>query len=90
MLRVAATPRAIESPLAEFLPCYRRRHIGVKVHLVEDGGAQLPRGLERGDVDVAIMPAGDARFRGRLLYPMYLLAVLPQLHNLGRRTTLCN
>jgi DNA-binding transcriptional LysR family regulator len=46
MLRVAAAPRAIESPLAELVPCYRRRHIGVKVHLVEDGGAQLPRGLD--------------------------------------------
>jgi LysR family transcriptional regulator, cyn operon transcriptional activator len=88
VLRVAATPQVIESLLADFLPRYRKRHIGVKVHLLEDGGARLPSRLERGDFDVAIMPAGDTRFSGRLLYPMYLLAVLPQGHALGRRTTL--
>jgi len=88
VLRVGATPQTIESLLAEFLPRYHKRHIGVEVHLVEDGGARLPGRLERGDIDVAIMPAGDDRFRGRLLYPMYLLAVLPQRHHLGRRTTL--
>jgi len=88
VLRVAATPQAIESLLAEFLTRYRKRHVGVEVHLVEDGGARLPSRLERGEIDVAIMPAGDDRFRGRLLYPMYLLAVLPQRHRLGRRTTL--
>jgi DNA-binding transcriptional LysR family regulator len=89
VLRVGATPQTIESLLAEFLPRYRKRHLGVEGHLVEDGGARLPSRLERGDIDVAIMPAGDDRFRGRLLYPMYLLAVLPQHHHrLGRRTTL--
>ena len=74
--------------LAEFLPRYRKRHTGVDVHLVEDGGARLPGRLERGDIDVAIMPAGGDRFRGRLLYPMYVLAVLPQRHGLSRRATL--
>ncbi len=88
VLRVGATPQVIESLLAEFLPRYRKRHIGVEVHLVEDGGARLPVRLERGDIDVAIMPAGDDRFRGRLLYPMHVLAVLPQRHSLSRRTTL--
>jgi len=88
VLRVGATPQTIEGLLAEFLPRYRKCHIGVQVHLVEDGGARLPSRLERGDIDVAIMPAGDERFRGRLLYPMYLLAVLPQHHRLGRRTAL--
>ena len=34
------------------------------------------------------MPAGDDRFSGRLLYPMYLLAVLSRRHDLARRTTL--
>jgi LysR family transcriptional regulator, cyn operon transcriptional activator len=86
VLRVGATPQAIETLLAEFLPRYRNRHTGVEVHLVEDGGARLPARLERGDIDVAIMPAGDDR--GRLLYPMYVLAVLPQSHRLSRRATL--
>jgi LysR family transcriptional regulator, cyn operon transcriptional activator len=88
VLRVGATPQTVESLLAVFLLRYRKRHIGVDVHLVEEGGARLPSRLERGDIDVAIMPAGDDRFRGRLLYPMYLLAVLPQRHDLARRTTL--
>ena len=34
------------------------------------------------------MPAGDARFRWRLLGPIYLLAVLPRSHRWGRRATL--
>ena len=88
VLRVGATPQVIERLLAKFLPRYRKRHIGVEVHLVEDGGARLPGRLERGDIDVAIMPAGDDRFRGRLLYPMHVLAVLPQRHSLSRRATL--
>src|ERR1700704_1738632 len=88
VLRLGATPQVIETLLAGFLPRYRKRHTGVEVHLVEDGGARLPGRLERGDVDVAIMPAGADRFRGRLLYPMYVLAVLPQRHGLSRRATL--
>ena len=55
VLRVGATPQAIESLLAVFLLRYRKRHIGVEVHLVEEGGARLPSRLERGDIDVAIM-----------------------------------
>lgn len=88
VLRVGGTPQVIESLLAKILPRYRKRHVGIEVHLVEDGGARLPGRLERGDIDVAIMPAGDNRFRGRLLYPMHVLAVLPQRHSLSRRTTL--
>ena len=88
VLRVGATPQVIERLLAEFLPRYRKRHTGVEVHLVEDGGARLPGRLERGDIDIAIMPAGQDRFRGRLLYPMHVLAVLPQRHRLSRRAIL--
>ena len=85
VLRVGSTPQVIENLLAEFLPRYRKRHPGIEVPLVEDGGARLPGRLERGDLDVAIMPAGEDRFSGRLLYPMHVLAVLPQKHRLGRR-----
>lgn len=84
VLRLGATPQVIESLLAGLLPHYRSRHSGVEVHLVEDGGARLPARLERGDVDLAIMPAGEDRFRARLLYPMHVLAVLPQCHRLSR------
>jgi len=88
VLRVGATPQAMETLLAGFLPRYRRRHPGVEVHLVEDGGVRLPTRLERGDVALALMPAGDARFRWRTLAPLYVLAVLPVTHRLSRRATL--
>ena len=84
MLRLGATPQVIETLLAGLLSRYRKHHSGVEVHLVEDGGARLPTRLERGDVDLAIMPAGEDRFRARLLYPMHVLAVLPQRHRLSR------
>jgi LysR family transcriptional regulator, cyn operon transcriptional activator len=67
---------------------YRKRHAGIEVHLVEDGGSRLPSRLERGDVDVAQMPAGEDRFSGRTLYPMHVLAVLPSGHRLSRRVVL--
>jgi DNA-binding transcriptional LysR family regulator len=44
--------------------------------------------LERGDVHLTIMPAGDERFHSRSLYPVYLLAVLPQTHRFNRRAVL--
>jgi LysR family cyn operon transcriptional activator len=62
VLRVGATPQVIESLLADFLLRYRKRHAGVEVHLVEDCGARLPGRLGRGDIDVAVMPAGEDAF----------------------------
>jgi len=88
VLRIGATPQVIENLLAEFLPRYRKRHLGVEVPLIEDGGARLPDRLERGDLHVAIMPAGDDRFGRRLLYPMHVLAVMPPEHRLSRRAVL--
>ncbi|MEA3091459.1 MAG: hypothetical protein QOJ04_2801, partial [Caballeronia sp.] len=87
-LRVGATPQVIENLLADFLARYRKRHAGVEISLVEDGGSRLPGRLERGDIDVALMPAGEDRFSGRLLYPMHVLAVLPEGHRLGRRAVI--
>ena len=88
VLRLGATPQVIETLLAGLLPRYRKRHPGVEVRLVEDGGARLPGRLERDDIDVAVMPVGEDRFRGRLLYPMHVLAVLPQRHRLSRFSVL--
>jgi len=88
VLRVGATPQVIEGLLADFLLRYRKRHGGVDVHLVEDGGSRLPGRLERGDIDVALMPAGEDRFSSRLLYPMHVLAVVAKGHRLGRRAVL--
>src|SRR6266851_8484217 len=88
ILRVAATPQVIENLLAPFLIHYRRRHPGVEVHLVEDGGARLLGRLERGEVHLTITPAGATRFEGRLLYPIHVIAALPSAHRLARRPLL--
>jgi LysR family cyn operon transcriptional activator len=86
ILRIGATPQAIENVMAPFLVQYRRRHPGVEVHLVEDGGARLPGRLERGEVHLTMMPGGSARFVGRLLFPMHVIAALPPAHRLARRS----
>jgi LysR family cyn operon transcriptional activator len=88
VLRVGATPQIIENLLADSLLRYGKRHAGVEVHLVEDGGARLPGRLERGDIDVAIMPAGEDRFRSRPLFPFHVLAVMPRRHRLSPRAVL--
>jgi DNA-binding transcriptional LysR family regulator len=88
LLRVGATPQAIESLLADFLTEYERRHPLVEVELKDAGGDQLGDLLDRGEIEVAIMPAGDARFEGRVLYPMCLLAVVPEEHRLSQRPLL--
>jgi LysR family cyn operon transcriptional activator len=89
VLRVGATPQMIESLLAGFLPSYRRRHRGVQVHLVEDGGASLPGRLERGQVDLAVTVAGDRRFGQRVLTPpIYVLAALSRAQPLARRAVI--
>jgi len=88
VLRLGATTQWIESVLADFLPQYRLRHPGVEVRPLEDGGVRLLGRLERGDVHLTITTERDGRFNSRLLYPVYLLAVLPKNHRLSRRTVL--
>jgi LysR family cyn operon transcriptional activator len=56
------------------------------VHFVEDGGSRLPGRLEHGDIHVAVFV--DLRFRYRLLYPAYCLAVLSPRSPLGHRRAL--
>jgi DNA-binding transcriptional LysR family regulator len=87
VLRVRATPQVIECLLVDFLAQHQRRHPGVEVHLIE-GGPHHTTYLERGEVHLAIMPAGDDRFDRRLLYPNHLLAVLARTHRLSRRPVL--
>ena len=88
ILRVGATPQVIENLLAGFLGGHRRRHPGIEVHLVEDGGSRMAERLVRGDVHLACMPAGDPRFHTRLLAPMHLLAAVPEGHRFVRRAAL--
>ncbi len=87
-LKVAATPHVIAGVLASFLHHYCARHPGIEVQLVEGGAASQPARLERGEVHLAIMPVGQERFEGRLLYPVYALAVLTHAHRFARRAVL--
>jgi LysR family transcriptional regulator, cyn operon transcriptional activator len=88
ILRVGATPQVIENQLASFIAQHKKRHPGVEVHLVEEGGQHMADRLARGDVQLACVPAGDPRFAMRLLAPMHLLAVFPQRHRLAKRPVL--
>lgn len=88
ILKIAATPHVIAGVLAPFLPLFELRNPGVEVQLVEGGAAQQPRRLESGEVHLAIMPAGDERFSGRSLYPVYALAVMSNRQELSRRALL--
>jgi LysR family transcriptional regulator, cyn operon transcriptional activator len=88
LLRVGASPQVIENSLADFLDRHRQHHPGVEVHLIEDGGANLPRRLQAGHVLFALMAVDDERFPSRLLYPVCSLAVLPKGHRLAHRRTL--
>src|SRR5262245_57080560 len=87
-LKIGATPPMIERVLASFLAGFRGRHPGVDVNIIEDGGAGLASRLARGEVHVAYVPVGDGRFAGRLLYPIHVLAAVPDSHPLNRRGTL--
>ncbi len=88
LLKLGATPQVIENLLAAFLPEYARAFPLVEVELVEDGGARLPMRLERGDVHFAVMPTGDDRFDGRLLYPMHVFVAMSKTHGLSRRAVI--
>src|SRR5262249_17141442 len=86
--RVSASTEVQERVRAPFLVHKQQRHPGVEVQLLE---SPLDRHiqLERGEIHLAIMPALDAqRFSRRLLYPIYLLAVVARAHRLARRAVM--
>jgi DNA-binding transcriptional LysR family regulator len=87
ILRVGATPMVIENTLAPFLAGYQRRHPGVEVDFIEEGGLRLLARLEEGQVHLALV-VPDNRFHSRLLYPSYNLAVVSAKHPLARRRVL--
>jgi LysR family cyn operon transcriptional activator len=88
VLQIGGAPQIMENLLAEFSQRYRKRHPGVEMHFVEDQGGRLSGRLERGDMHVAVLPEADDRFCCRLLYPMIMLAVMPQAHRLSRRVVI--
>lgn len=86
-LRVGGSPQHIETVLAPFVGRFRRRHPGIEVHFIEDGGARINGRLEDGDVQVVLTTVNNELFSGRLLYPGYTLAVVAPSHPLARRAS---
>lgn len=87
-LRVGGSPQHIETVLAPFVSRFRRRHPGIEVHFVEDGGARINTRLEQGDVQVVLTTVHNDLFSGRLLYPIYVLAVVAPSHASARRAAI--
>ncbi|HRD77955.1 MAG TPA: LysR family transcriptional regulator [Hyphomicrobiaceae bacterium] len=87
-LTVGATPPMIEGLLAAFLPVFKAEHPEVEIEIIEDGGARLADLVDRGEVTIAYVPAGDDRLEGRLLYPVHVCAVLGRGHELAREASL--
>jgi DNA-binding transcriptional LysR family regulator len=87
ILRVGATPMTLESFLPGFLARYRRRLPDVAMHLVEDGGAALLNGVERGELHLALTFPRHPGLRSQNLFPVRLLAVVGPSHRLARQKT---
>jgi LysR family cyn operon transcriptional activator len=62
---VGATPQVIENTLGPFLGPYRKRHPGVEVHLIEDGGNRLPARLRDGNIQLMLTVVIDEAFLQR-------------------------
>jgi DNA-binding transcriptional LysR family regulator len=84
VIRFGATPPMIENLLAPFLVGWHKRHQHIAVELIEDGGAALADRLDRGDVHMAYIPAGDRRFEYRLLFPVHVVAAVAAQNSLAR------
>lgn len=87
-LRVGASPQHIETVLAPFVGRFRRRHTGIEVHFVEEGGGRISARLEHGDVQLVLTAINSGLFSSRLLYPVYVLAVVARTNVLSRRATI--
>jgi DNA-binding transcriptional LysR family regulator len=89
LLRVGATPQAMQSVLARFLSNFHRARPGVDVRLTEDGGVRLYELVERGDLHVALsgILAGHL-LQSRPLFPIRVLAVMAPRPKWRRRTTI--
>jgi DNA-binding transcriptional LysR family regulator len=84
-LRVGAAPQVIESILAGFVRQYRERYPNIDVQLIDDAAGNLPRRLERGELDLIEVPGGNARYPSQPLYPGHMLVVMHRAHELGRK-----
>jgi LysR family transcriptional regulator, cyn operon transcriptional activator len=86
-LRVGGSPQSIETVLAPFVSQFRRRHPGIEVHFLEEGGARMNARIEDGDAQLVLTTVSNETFAARLLFPVYVLAVLASSHPLRRRSS---
>jgi DNA-binding transcriptional LysR family regulator len=87
VLRVGATPQAMQSVLAGFLPKFQRAHPGVDVRLAQEGGVRLYELVERGDLHLTLSGIlSDSRLQTRPLFPLRVLAVTAPKFRWKRRT----
>ena len=76
VLRIGATPQAIQSVLADFLPKFKRAHPGVDVQLAEEGGVRLYELVERGQLHLTLSGILSGRpLKTQSLFPLRVLAV---------------
>lgn len=88
VLGVGATPQVMQTIVADFLPTYTRRHPGVEVRLIDDGGARLLDLVRRGEVQLVlsgILPG--THLARRLLFPIRLIAVTRRSARWARQRT---
>jgi DNA-binding transcriptional LysR family regulator len=89
VLRVGATPQAMQSVLAGFLRTFQRAFPGVDVRLTEEGGVRLYELVEQGEIHVAlsgILTGGP--LESRPLFPIRVLAVTARRSQWKRRRTI--
>jgi LysR family cyn operon transcriptional activator len=89
VLRVGATPQAMQSVVAGFLPKFQRARPGVDLRLTEDGGLRLYELVGRGELHLALsgILAGGG-LESRPLFPIRVLAVAAREPRWKRRTTI--
>lgn len=85
-LRVGGSPQSIETVLAPFVKLFRRRHPSIEVQFVEGGGARIHDRLEDGDAQLVLTSVRQEMLAARLLFPVYVLAVIAPSHPLGERS----
>jgi LysR family cyn operon transcriptional activator len=89
VLRIGATPQAMQSVMAGFLPGFQRARPGVEVRLIEEGGMRLYELVERGELHLALSGIlTHSRLECRALFPIRVLAVAARTSRWKRRTTI--
>lgn len=84
--KVGATPQTLESMVSVFLVGFREKFPNIDIALLEDGAAGLLQHVMLGHIQVAIaaLTAGSP-LRGRELFPLGALAVVPENSPLASR-----